>query len=210
MANQNGVMYGLTIFSPIIDDDHVTPSHDLQLREYFASLPTGPESPFAQAPFTHLARLFVLDDVVFVGKPSKEEHLKSKYLIFESNFDGDLDTYLMGLVRYAPEHVDATWSHCVGYPGIADAAAFVRYMKACQLETTFYFGAVNSQTLTQTLKALQTQRLVAEFIASHQASKPAALQHAFAAFLMELRAQPLPRPGRATIERTLQTGGHNE
>ena len=35
-----------------------------------------------------------MDDVVFVGTPAREEHLKSKYLVFETNFDGDLDAYL--------------------------------------------------------------------------------------------------------------------
>ncbi len=66
---------------------------------YLATLPTGEESPFALAPGTHLARLVVMDDVIFVGAPAIEEHLQSKYLIFESNCDGDLDTYLAGACR---------------------------------------------------------------------------------------------------------------
>ena len=57
MPNKNGNVYGLTILSPIIDDERVTPSHDLQIREYLATLPTGEQSPFALAPGTHLCRL---------------------------------------------------------------------------------------------------------------------------------------------------------
>ena len=97
MPNVSGKVYGLTILSPIIDDDRATPSHDLQIRKYLASLPTDEESPFALAPGTHLARLVVMDDVIYVGMPACEEHLKSKYLVFESNCDGDLDGYLRGL-----------------------------------------------------------------------------------------------------------------
>src|SRR4051794_27850583 len=97
MANQSGSVYGLTILSPIIDDDKATPSHDLQIRKYLAALSTREESPFALAPGTHLARLVVMDDVIFVGSPVHEEHLNSKYLIFEANIDGDLDSYLGGL-----------------------------------------------------------------------------------------------------------------
>ena len=78
-------VYGLTILSPIIDDEKATPSHDLQIRMYLATLPTDEESPFALAPGTHLARLVVMDDVIYVGMPACEEHLKSKYLVFESN-----------------------------------------------------------------------------------------------------------------------------
>jgi len=82
MPNQNGSVYGLTILSPIIDDDRATPSHDLQIRAYLAQLSTREDSPFAVAPGTHLARLVVMDDVIYVGMPSCEEHLKSKYLVF--------------------------------------------------------------------------------------------------------------------------------
>ena len=80
MPNKSGSVYGLTILSPIIDDEKATPSHDLQIRDYLAKLSTREDSPFAQAPGTHLARLVVMDDVIYVGMPACEEHLKSKYL----------------------------------------------------------------------------------------------------------------------------------
>src|ERR1700683_3596877 len=132
MPNKNGSVYGLTLLSPISDDDKATPSHDLQIRDYLAKLSTREDSPFAVAPGTHLARLVVMDDVIYVGMPSCEEHLKSKYLIFESNCDGDLDDYLASLAKSIPGHLDAIWSHCVGYPkqGAADGRAFIAYMKS--------------------------------------------------------------------------------
>jgi hypothetical protein len=210
MPNQNGSVYGLTILSPIIDDENATPSHDLQIRNYLATLPTGEESPFALAPGTHLARLVVMDDVIFVGAPAIEEHLQSKYLIFESNLDGDLDSYLRGLASTAAQHLDAIWSHCVGYPGAANPQAFVDYMKACQIETTFFFAAVNDKTVPETLRALQTQRAVADFIASHQGTEPARLQAEFAEFVNRLKSEPLPKSGSMGPLRAIKTGGRNE
>lgn len=210
MGNQNGAVYGLTILSPIIDDETVVPSHDLQIRKYLASLSTGEDSPFALAPGTHLARLVVMDDVIYVGMPACEEHLKSKYLVFESNCDGDLESYLAGLARNAPQHLDAIWSHCVGYPAAADTQAFIRYMKACQIETTFFFAAVTDKSVTQTLRALQTQRAVADFIADHQGMPPQQLQIEFDRFIEQLKFEPVPRPGATTIERKITTGGRNE
>ena len=50
MPNESGNVYGLTILSPIIDDEKATPSHDLQIRKYLAELPTREDSPFAMAP----------------------------------------------------------------------------------------------------------------------------------------------------------------
>jgi hypothetical protein len=212
MANTNGSVYGLTILSPIIDDATAPTSHDLLIRDYLAHLSTREDSPFAIAPGTHLARLVVMDDVIYVGMPSCEEHLKSKYLIFESNCDGDLDTYLTGLADKIPTHLDAIWSHCVGYPkrGAADRPAFIAYMKACQLETTFYFAAVNDQSVPATLRALQTQAAVAEFIAAHQGADPATVQRDFVDFAARLKSLPTPPPGSMGSYREIKTGGHNE
>jgi hypothetical protein len=210
MANQSGSVYGLTVLSPILNDEHAVPSHDLQIRKYLAALPTGADSPFAIAPGTHLARLVVMDDVVYVGMPACEEHLKSKYLVFESNCDGDLDTYLKGLATKIPQHLDAIWSHCTGYPGAGDVTAFLRYMKACQLQTTFFFAAVNDKSVTDTLIALQTQRAVADFIATHQGMDPAHIQREFIEFIRILKAASPPAPGTMTPHRSVKTGGRNE
>lgn len=218
MPNQNGTVYGLTILSPIIEDDKARPSHDLQIRSYLAKLPTDERSPFAQAAGTHLARLVVMDDVIYVGMPACEEHLNSKYLIFESNLDcgadGDLDGYLRGLANAVPDYLDAIWSHCVGYPGAANTQAFVKYMKACQLTTTFFFAAVNDKTVEESLRALQTQKAVAEFIATHQGMAAPELQAAFVAFAADVQAAPTPMAGSMealmSARREIKTGGHNE
>jgi hypothetical protein len=210
MANKSGSVYGLTILSPIIDDEKAVPSHDLQIRQYLASLPLGPDSPFAIAPGTHLARLVVMDDVIYVGMPACEEHLKSKYLVFEANCDGDLEPYLTGLANSIPEYLDAIWRHCVGYPGAKDVNAFIRYMKACQLETTFYFAAVDDKSVPQTLRALQTQRAVSKFIAEHQGHAPDQLQKEFAQFVAGLASLPVPKAGVGNVQRDIKTGGRNE
>ena len=213
MPSQNGKLYGLTILSPIREDAQATPSHDLQIRKYLATLPTDEQSPFAQVPGTHLCRLVVMDDVVFVGAPAVEEHLNSKYLIFECNLDldaGGLDEYLRGMAQHAAEQVDAVWSHCTAYPGARDVEAFVKYMKACQIETTFFFAAVNDKSLPETLLALQTQRAVADFIASHQGMEPAQLRAEFLEFAAMLKAEPLPRPGTGCVDRQIKMGGRNE
>src|SRR5215469_16281947 len=94
MANQSGNVYGLTILSPILQDEKIETSHNCAIRMQLACLPRDEFSPFARLSSTHMARLVVMDDVVYVGAPSCEEHLGSQYLVCETNFDGDLDTYL--------------------------------------------------------------------------------------------------------------------
>jgi hypothetical protein len=210
MANQNGSVYGLTLLCPILDDERAVPSHDLQIRKYLATLSTDAGSPFAIAPGTHLARLAVMDDVIYVGMPACEEHLKSKYLVFESNCDGDFDSYLRGLAAAIPQHLDAIWGHCTAYPGAADITKFLAYMKACQIDTTFFFAAVNNKSVTDTLSALQTQRAVADFIACHQGVEPTQTQREFLEFMKILQATPPPAPGGVGTPREIKTGGRNE
>ena len=195
MANQSGNVYGLTILSPIIDDPHAEVSHDCAIRDYLAGLPRDHRSPFAKLSSTHIARLVVMDDVIFVGAPAREEHLQSKYLVFESNFDGDLDTYLRRMAEDIPTEVDTVWRHCIGYPGIRDVAAFAAYMKKCQLKTTFYFADVNDKTVQQTLHALRVQASIAEFIAAHQGKPAAEIQAAFQQLMEKIRKEPPPVAG---------------
>ena len=208
MGNQNGKVFGLTFLSPILDDEQATPSHDLQIRYALARWKVDETSPFAMAPGTHLCRLVVMDDVIYVGMPSCEEHLKSKYLVFETNCDADAGEYLAGLVRAVPEALDEIWGHCVGYPG---AAGFVDYMKRCQVETSFFFAAVNDRSVTQALRGLMVQRATSDFVCEHQGKPAAELQAEFVEFYADLKARPVPKPGlqRGRV-REIKTGGRNE
>lgn len=196
MGNVSGNTYGLTLLCPIKQDAGLDICHSMELRWYLSKLPRGHHSPFAQLSSTYLARLVVMDDVVFVGLPACEEHLKSRYLVFETNFDGDLDTYLRQMAAETGEFVEAVWGHCVGFPGTANLDAFVTYMKKCQLETTFFFADVNDSSVESTLSALRTQSALAHFIEKHQGAPAAEVQRAFGEFLQRLRkAPPLPRGG---------------
>jgi hypothetical protein len=199
MANQNGSIYGLTILSPIKSDlmsdgSGGLISADLALRMYLAKLDRGAGSPFAKVSSTHFARLVVMRDVPYFGMPSCEEHLKAQYLIFESNFDGDLDTYLDRMASEIPQMVADVWQHCIGFPGVADRGAFRAYMKKCQVKTTFFFADVNNKTVEQTLRALRTQAAVARFIEKHQGKPPSEIQSAFAKLADTLRNAPQPLP----------------
>jgi hypothetical protein len=195
MPNISGNTYGLTILSPIIEDNKLGVCHSMELRWYLSQLPRDCRSPFAQLSSTYLARLVVMDDVVFVGHPAREEHLKSHYLVFETNFDGDLETYLRRMAVETGEFVEAVWGHCVGFPGTADVDAFVAYMKRCQLETTFFFADVNDQTVESTLDALKAQAALTHFIQRHQGRPAAEVQGAFGEFYERLRQTPGLRRG---------------
>ena len=139
-----------------------------------------------------MARITVIDDVFYEGYPSDEDHLKSKYLFFSSNFDGSLDSYLDLLLEKIPDEVDKLWSHCVSFPGVKDRERFHDYIKKCQIKNGIFFGDYSAHTVGDALASLHLKREFAQFVADHQGKPPALLKEAFDRFRDDLGDPPAP------------------
>ena len=212
MANRNGTAYGLTVLSPIIMEPWhpgLVPAdlrrHDTELRRILSELGTGADSPFARLPSTHFARWVVWDDVYFSGYPAHEEHLKSAYLLFNSNFNGDLDDYLDSMVTEIPGVLDEIYQHCVGFPGIGKAddgsspamraAGFRAYIRRCQVKTTFFFCDYPDASVADVRNALHAQKELAGFSADNQGRHGEDLQRSFQEFMELVGKGPATGPG---------------
>ncbi len=186
-------------------------THASALRAKLRALPNGSrargdveketQSPFARLPGTHLARWVVLDDVPFLAKregypAEKEDHLRSQYLLFTSNFDGDLGPYLDAMWRNLREEVADLYGHCEGFEEVEDADSFRKYMEEHKIFTTFFFSARPDLTRDRILRALDTQRRVARFIVEQQKkADPAGLKADFDQLVAEVRKAETPAPG---------------
>lgn len=195
MPNRFGQAYALTVLSPIIGGHTHGFVHATAIRTALARLPQGATSPLAAIPTLHVARFVVLDDLRIQGAPAAEDHLRSKYLVFVADFDGDLPPFLSALATRAGDLVNALWQHCIGFPGTSDLAAFQQYIERCQITSTFAFGAYPTTPLTGVLRALDSQRRLIAFLRNHQGAPAAELQQAFAVFADTLQHAPLPAPG---------------
>ena len=150
-----------------------------------------------------------MDDVIYVGMPACEEHLKSKYLVFESNCDGDLDGYLRGLAARSRASGRDLEPLC-GIPR-RDAIwqAFIDYMKACQLETTFFFAAVNDKSVPETLKRCRrSARLPTSLRPTREWSRRGCRESS--PFWQLAESGAVPKPGSIRRSREIKTGGQNE
>jgi hypothetical protein len=177
--------FGLTILSPIKPDDstgHKIGNHTKAIRRLLTDLPAGPRSPLARVDTTHIARWVVVDNLADEGHPAAEDQLKSAYLLFTSNFDGGLDAYLEAMVQSVPDLVDGLWKHCIGYPGLNDREAFKKYMRRCQLKTTFFFPAYPQATLADVRRALALQRGFLDLFIANQGKPAAVAQQQFLLF----------------------------
>lgn len=215
MPNLSGNAYGLTTLCPIINRPSIETSYAVILRGLLDALPIGSKSPMAAIPETYLCRLFGLDNVVFQGldmaplipNPVSAQHdrLRSAYLVFTSNFHGpDLDPYLWSMWDAARDTITKLWRYCVGFEQVHDAQTFARYIRRCQVETTFYFNGSNDEPLAEQLKGLYLKQELAKFAFDHQDASPEELQAAFFEFVERTRPDdvsgPTWRAGAMTLE----------
>ena len=163
MGNRFGNAYGLTVLIPIKHGTKDNRAYDKIIRDQLQEWPLDRQSPMALVPNTYLARLFLLNDVFYEGAPAIEEHLKSKYLVFSSNFFGELDTYLAGMWS-ALEHVLKEFlQHCVAFDAVESSADFVKYIKRCQIDNSLFFNGSNDKPLPEQLKALYVKQAFIHF-----------------------------------------------
>lgn len=196
-GNVSGKAYALTVLSPIKNaytKDEI--AYADMVRDRLQKWNFEPNSPMAHVPQTYLCRFFVLDDVYTESLPSgcapdpftdflpvvpdsvrrntvpKEDHLKSRYLVFSCNFhggaDADLDGFLTGMWEAINERISEIWGFCYGFDAVHDAPSFIAYMKRCQLKVSLFFNGSNDDPLPEQLKALYLKQEFVRFATDNQ------------------------------------------
>lgn len=194
MANTNNNAYALTLACPIKNGSLNEQSYASLTRMVLQTLARHEMSPLAKVPNTYLARFYILNDVFYEGSPAQEDHLQSKYLVFSSNFHGDLTNYLEGFWRHAEAEARMLWQHCVAFDEVADSTSFIAYIKRCQLKTTFFFNGSSGAPLAEQLKALYLKQELSDFVIRHQGKPAAQLQAAFNAWVAQTEPANLAGP----------------
>lgn len=174
-SNRNGVAYSLTVIAPIVT------GHEEELREHIAALPMGPDGPLARLGALHFSRIQIFSDLVYQGKPQKPDALQGSHLVFTSSFDGDLSTYLAAIRDRLGEDADGWWRHCAGYPGTADGAAFERWIRDHQVDSSMFSVAYPEATVADVLDSLALRERIVEFAEAAQGAGPEELQRRFLA-----------------------------
>jgi hypothetical protein len=194
MPNISGKAYALTTFCPIKNGQQSGISNGSLIRKKLQELPDNEDSPMAKVANTYLARFYILDDAIFESFPNSLDTLQSKYLVFTSNFHGDLDTYLTGMWNNIAPNIQYIWADCVGFEKVDSAAAFVEYIKKCQVNTTFFFMGSTDDSLAEQLKSLFLKQEFSKFVFKHQNVAPAQLLHDFKKFIAYARPKVLASP----------------
>jgi len=194
MSNTSGKAYGLSTFCPILNGHEHDQSFASITREYLQNIPLHANNPMAKVPNTYLARFFILNDTLYEAHPYHLDHLKSKYLVFSSNFHGNRDEYLLGMWGAISETIKEIWRHCVGFHEVRDAHSFVAYLHKCQVETTYYFNGSTDVLLEEQLKALYLKQNFSDFVFEHQGVDAERLLNDFKKFIERTKSEVLAFP----------------
>src|SRR4051794_14588656 len=174
-ANVTGQAYAFMAMTP------VNPGEEKALADYLRGLRARGPSPLARLLRTHLGRFVIVDD--FHNDPSwkqrREEHLDLPYLIFTSNFDGDLDSYLDELCEQLAPEAKEIWGRCVGCPESARGAELKAYLKHNQIDTGVFFAAYGDAPVPAVKRALDQRERFVVFARAAQGLEPAELQRRF-------------------------------
>lgn len=223
MGNISGNAYALTILSPIKDGytaDEI--AYADVVRDRLQDWNSEPNSPMVLVPQTYLCRYFVLDDVYTESYPGgnapdtvsdwlplvpdslrraalpQEDHLKSRYLVFSSNFyagpKGDLDGYLRGMWNAISARIKEVWGFCYGFEGVDTADKFIAYMKKCQLPASLFFVGSTDDPLEEQLKSLYLKQEFSKFAVVNQGLDAATLKVNFQAFMRRVEPRNLSAP----------------
>jgi hypothetical protein len=171
-SNQSGQAYAFMAMTPIVDGEEDA------LRAYIEGMPRT-ASPFAKLPRTHLARWVILDGFHNEDKQPKKEHLRSRYLIFTSNFDGPLGSYLDELCEQLADEAGEIWGRCHGCPDPAAGVGLKRYLLHNQIDTSFFFAAYGEATVERVIASLDQRERMIDFTVEAQRLDPGELQRRF-------------------------------
>jgi len=215
MPNRSGNAYGLTVLCPLKEVDSNNNSVTIKLKKLlfdFNTLETGKyHNPMSKVPNTYFSRFYILEDVFFEDYPYELEHLKSKYLVFTSNFYGELDEYLGGMYDALEQEIKIIWQDCYGFDVAAiNKEGFKKYIKKCQVETTFYFNGSTDDSLNEQLKSLYIKQEFSKFVFENSHKNPEELQQLFKQFIEECKpgeAFPRWKPAGRDLSNIVDNGG---
>jgi hypothetical protein len=163
--------HGLCVLAPVAD------GHERALREHLRELPTGARSPMIRVHGTHYARWTIVHLEDRHGEPLPPA-ARPLFLLFSSEFDGELEPYVARLCRKLGPDGHAIWRHCDGYPG-RDDAALARFLLDHHVRPGYSVVAYPDAGVEDVRAAFALRERLNDFLVRAASLDSVALQHAW-------------------------------
>jgi hypothetical protein len=148
----------------------------------------------------HFARWVIIrrDQWPDLGQP--KEQLQNDYTLFVSNFNGTWDQYIDAFADGLPSGLDLFWYSATRYPKSIPISGFKAYIRANQIDTTYYYNATPGAAQRDVKAALRVRSAVLRLQAAHAAG-PEAFEAAWVKELTTVQ-NDLGSPGFAPVAST--------
>lgn len=136
----------LTAIAPLV------PGGAEALRALFAKRKAeekgGKPGPLEAIETIHYARWVILGD----------------QLLFASNFDGDLESYLAEFAERDEGPLNGIFRYCQGWPNARPVGPFIQYVRDRMVPAEYYYGAYPQYTVKEVKRALYWKEKTEDFI----------------------------------------------
>jgi len=197
MSNLAGKAYGMNVITPM--RPRVTWINNF-LFMISRSLPST-LSGLLGLSFIHFARWVIIrrDQWPQLGQPPA--NLTNDYMLFCSNFNGTWDQYIDAFADGIPGGLDLFWYSSTKYPNSIPITPFKNYIRANQVDTSYYYNATPGSGQRDIKLALKLSHDLAHIAAKAGTLSDAELASAYERLLIANQGG-LGSPGYAPVAST--------
>lgn len=176
MANLNGKAYGFCAFTATRPGLRTLATRFAFVLIRLASPPivrkllakvelVADQTRLVDLQFIHFARWAIIRRKHFrrLSPDQPAEKLKHDYMLFASNFNGDWAQYIDAFSAVVPGGMDLIWRWSERYPMAKPITPFLAYIRRCQFDTDYYYGAYTEASTRDIRSALSLNELLMAF-----------------------------------------------
>jgi hypothetical protein len=146
----------------------ISPIHRWWLWWLRATWPSADRSSFIKRPlvqlsFIHFAHWSVVSRVPQHARRSRSTRLRHPYLLFQSNFNDDLNAYIDGFSLVVPMRMRGMWQGTFNFPGPRPVDRFLKYVRGQTTPPLYYYCAYPGASSTMIGDALTLQKRHRQF-----------------------------------------------
>ncbi len=186
MSNVAGKAYGMNVVTP------VSPSITWINNLIFMAARALPAtlSGLLGLSLIHFARWVIIRRDQWPGLKPGAKRLKNDYVLFVSNFNGTWDQYIDAFADGIPGGLDLFWYSSTKYPHSIPVTPFKDYIRANQVDTTYYYNATPGNAQRDIKAALKLAQAVRDLTAARLGSPvmaPAAFAELYRQKILEVQ-----------------------
>jgi hypothetical protein len=161
-------------------------------RKVLGIFPCHPIATLLSLSFINFARWSVLDEVGPTTPGGPHRALKHRYVLFETNFNGDEDEYFEAFSMIVPWGMRGNWLGCYDVPNVKKVGRFINFINKVKFEVPASYCAYPEATTKMIRTAIERERQLNEFKRKRWPSATA-FKKDYEAFLTEVQTLRDPR-----------------